>query len=155
MYIITNDQAYRAIRVLSTSRSVRFVGDTLSGLTELTGPVTVYADNDFELRVYTPGDFLRQEITDGSWLLTNVPLPQPVAPEPQVLSPRERREQAYETEPLIEYEGEEITVDEANKLFLQYSAEGNTQKYMDLQILIGRAKADVRARFPDKEETAE
>lgn len=77
MYIITNDQTYQAVRVLSTSRSVRFVGDTLSGLTELTGAVTVYADNDFELRVYTPGDFLRQEITDGSWLLTNIPLPEP------------------------------------------------------------------------------
>lgn len=153
MYIITNDQTYHAVRVLSTSRSVRFVGDSLSGLTELTGPVTVYADNNFKLRVYTPGDFLRQEITDGSWLLTNIPLPEP-QPEP-VLTPKEQREQAYETEPLIEYEGEEITVDEANKLFLQYSAEGNTQKYMDLQILIGRAKADVRARFPDKEETAE
>lgn len=77
MYIITNDQTYQAVRVLSTSKSVRFVGDSLSGLTELTGPVTVYADNDFELRVYTPGDFLRQEITDGSWLLTNIPLPEP------------------------------------------------------------------------------
>lgn len=153
MYIIVNDQTYTAVRVLSTSRSVRFVGDSLTGLTELTGPVTVFADNGFELRTLTPGDFLRQEITDGSWLLTNIPVPEP-QPEP-VLTPKEQREQAYETEPLIEYEGEEITVDEANKLFLQYSAEGNTQKYMDLQILIGRAKADVRARYPDGEETAE
>ena len=155
MYLVHNNQTYQKIKLLSTSRSVRFVGDSLSGMTELTGPVTVYADNDFELHVYTPGDFLRQEITDGSWLLTNISLPQPVAPEPQVLSPRERREQAYETEPLIAYDGDMITVDEANKLFLQYSAEGNTQKYMDLQILIGRAKAAVRARFPDGEETAE
>ena len=86
MYIITNDQTYQAVRVLSTSKSVRFVGDSLSGLTELTGPVTVYADNDFELRVYTPGDFLRQEITDGSWLLTNIPLPEP---QPVVVTPVE------------------------------------------------------------------
>lgn len=86
MYIITNDQTYPHVRVLSTSKSVRFVGDTLSGLTELTGPVTVYADNDFELRVYTPGNFLRQEITDGSWLLTNIPLPEP---QPVVVTPVE------------------------------------------------------------------
>lgn len=86
MYIITNDQTYQAVRVLSTSKSVHFVGDTLSGLTELTGPVTVYADNDFELRVYTPEDFLRQEITDGSWLLTNIPLPEP---QPVVVTPVE------------------------------------------------------------------
>ena len=86
MYIITNDQTYRAVRILTTSKSVRFVGDSLSGLTELTGPVTVYADNDFELRVYTPGDFLRQEISDGSWLLTNIPLPEP---QPVVVAPVE------------------------------------------------------------------
>ena len=84
MYIIVNDQTYTAVRVLSTSRSVRFVGDSLAGLTELTAPVTVYADNDFEMRVYAPGDFLRQEIKDGNWLLTNTPLPtqQPIVATP-------------------------------------------------------------------------
>lgn len=150
MYLIYNDQTYQDIRVLSTSTSARLVGESLTGLTELTGPVTVYADNGFELRTITPGDYLRQEIKDGSWLLTNVPEPQP-QPQP-VLTAKELREQAYETEPLIEYDGEMITVDEANKLFLRYSAEGNADKYMALQILIGRAKADVRARFPDGEE---
>lgn len=44
----------------------------------------VFADNGFELRVYTPGNFLRQEITDGSWLLTNIPLPEP---QPVVATP--------------------------------------------------------------------
>lgn len=84
MYITHNNQTYANVRVYSTSGSVRFTGDSLSGVTELVGPVTVYADNDFELRVYTPGNFLRQEITDGSWLLTNtpVPTPQPVAVQP-------------------------------------------------------------------------
>lgn len=84
MYLIYNDQTYQDIRVLSTSTSARFVGESLTGLTELTGPVTVYADNGFELRTITPGDYLRQEITDGSWLLTNVSAPQPVAASPVV-----------------------------------------------------------------------
>ena len=79
MYIITNDQTYPEIRVLSTSRSVRLLGASLTGLTELTGPVTVYADNGFELRTITPSDYLRQEIADGSWLLTDVPVPPVVA----------------------------------------------------------------------------
>lgn len=84
MYITHNNQTYANVRVYSTSGSVRFTGDSLSGVTELTGPVGVFADNDFELRVYTPGNFLRQEITDGSWLLTNtpVPTPQPVTVQP-------------------------------------------------------------------------
>lgn len=151
MYIIANDQTYPHVRVYSTSSSVRFTGESLSGLSELTGLIMVFAENGFHLRAFDPADYLRQDIKDGSWLLTNIQLPEP-QPEP-VLSPKEQRERTYETEPLIEYEGDMITVDEANKLFLQYSAEGNTQKYMDLQILIGRAKADVRARFPDGEET--
>lgn len=79
MYIITNDQTYPEIRVLSTSRSVRLLGASLTGLTELTGPVTVYADNGFEMRTITPSDYLRQEIADGSWLLTDVPVPPVVA----------------------------------------------------------------------------
>ena len=151
MYLIYNEQTYEHVRMQNTSSSVRFVGDSLPALEELTDLVMVFSENGFELRAFDPADYARQEIKDGSWLLTNIPLPEP-QPEP-VLSPKEQRERAYETEPLIEYDGDMITVDEANKLFLQYSAEGNTQKYMDLQILIGRAKADVRARFPDGEET--
>lgn len=84
MYIITNDQTYPEIRVLSTSRSVRLLGASLTGLTELTGPVTVYADNGFEMRTITPSDYLRQEIADGSWLLTNTPVP---TPQPAVVMP--------------------------------------------------------------------
>lgn len=79
MYIITNDQTYPEIRVLSTSRSVRLLGASLTGLTELTGPVTVYADNGFEMQVFSPADYARQEIQDGSWLLTNDAAPQTAA----------------------------------------------------------------------------
>lgn len=84
MYITHNNQIYANVRVYSTSGSVRFTGDSLSGVTELTGPVVVFADNGFQMQTYTPGDFLRQDIRDGSWLLTNtpVPTPQPVTVQP-------------------------------------------------------------------------
>lgn len=84
MYITHDNQTYANVRVYSTSGSVRFTGDSLLGVTALTGPVGVFADNGFELRTYTPGDFLRQDIKDGSWLLTNtpVPTPQPVMVQP-------------------------------------------------------------------------
>ena len=61
MYITHNNQVYPSVRVLSGSGSVRFVGESLSGVTELTGLIMVYADNNFELQSFTPGDFLRQE----------------------------------------------------------------------------------------------
>ena len=150
MYITTDNSRYDGVRIYSTANSVRITGG-VPLRAEITDAIHLFADNDFPLCDINPGDYLRQELSVGSWLFTNAP--EPKAPEPPVLTPRERREQSYETEPLIEYEGEEITVDEANRLFLRYSAEGNTQKYMALQILIGRAKADVRARFPDGEET--
>lgn len=86
MYITHNNQTYANVRVYSTSGSVRFTGDSLSGVTTLTGPVGVFADNGFQMQTYTPGDFLRQDIRDGSWLLTNIPLPEP---QPVVVTPAE------------------------------------------------------------------
>lgn len=47
MYITHNNQTYANVRVYSTSGSVRFTGDSLSGVTTLTGPVWVFADNGF------------------------------------------------------------------------------------------------------------
>lgn len=84
MYITHNNQTYANVRVYSTSGSVRFTGDSLSELSELTGAITVFADNGFAMQSFAPGDFLRQEITDGSWLLTNIPLP---TPQPVVATP--------------------------------------------------------------------
>ena len=84
MYITHNNQTYANIRVYSTSGSVRFTGESLSGLSELTGEITVYADNGFAMQSFAPGDFLRQEIQDGNWMLTNTPLP---TPQPVVATP--------------------------------------------------------------------
>lgn len=81
MYIITNGQTYQHIRVLSTSSSVRFVGESLPDLDELDGMICVYAENGFELRIFNASDFLRQEIAAGSWLLTNT---QAATPNPAV-----------------------------------------------------------------------
>ena len=82
MYIITNDSRYDGVHVYSAANSVRFSGSSLTGLTELTEEVKVFADNGFELQTISPQDYLRQEITNGSWLLTNVPAPQPAAVKP-------------------------------------------------------------------------
>lgn len=62
--------------------------------------------------------------------------------------PAELREQAYETEKCIEYGVEMLTVDEANKLWQEYQAEGNS-KAEELTMLIAMAKSGIRERFPD------
>ena len=86
MYIITNNQTYERIRMLNTSSSVRFAGESLPELEKLTGMIMVFSESGFELRTFDPTDYLRQEITGGSWLLTNIaaPIPQPVVATPVV-----------------------------------------------------------------------
>lgn len=70
-------------------------------------------------------------------------------------TPRENREHAYETEKVITFDGETMTVDEANKRWQEYQAENNA-KSAELTALIAAAKAAVRERYPDEtaEETA-
>ena len=68
-------------------------------------------------------------------------------------TPAELREQAYETEKCIEWDGDMLTVDEANQMYLRYDAEGYTTKANELTTLISQAKAEIRARYADAEET--
>ncbi len=84
MYITHNNQTYSRVRMLNTSSSVRFTGESLPELEELTGLVMVFSESGFELRTFDPTDYARQEIIAGSWLLTNVaaPIPQPVVATP-------------------------------------------------------------------------
>ena len=149
MYITTGNSRYDGVHIYRTANDVRITGG-VPLIAEITDVIHLFADNDFPLCDIDPGDYLRQEISIGSWLFINTP--KPVQPEPQVLSPRERRELTYETEPLIAYESEQITVDEANKLFLQYAAEGNNSKCSQLQQLIREAKTTIRNTSPDDKE---
>lgn len=68
-----------------------------------------------------------------------------------VINNAELREQSYETLKCITWESTEITVDEANKLFLNYFAENNP-KANEIQPLIIEAKEYIRTLYPDSEE---
>lgn len=60
----------------------------------------------------------------------------------------ELREQAYRTTKCISYDGKVMTVDEANKLWYQYQAEGS-QKAAELTALILSVKNTIREKYPD------
>ena len=64
------------------------------------------------------------------------------------LTPSELRERAYETVKCITYENEQFTVDEANKKWQDYQAEGN-EKATVLTQLIHTAKENIREQYPD------
>ena len=64
-------------------------------------------------------------------------------------TPEEPRERAYETDKVISYEGKMLTVDEANRKWQEYQAEGNT-KANELTTMIANAKATIREQYPDE-----
>ena len=68
------------------------------------------------------------------------------------LSPAEQRKQAYNTEKIISWVGEMLTVTEAATLWGYYAAEGS-DKATELTALIVTAKADIREKYPDEQES--
>lgn len=74
-------------------------------------------------------------------------IPEPVEPAPV---PAEQREQAYNTEAVIEWDGEMLTVTEAAQLWQYYAAEGS-DKATALTALIAEAKQIIREKYPDTE----
>lgn len=62
----------------------------------------------------------------------------------------QQREQAYESSAIISYRGQMITVDQANKLWTEYTAEGDTETSSTLQTLIAEAKESIREEYPDE-----
>ena len=74
------------------------------------------------------------------------PLP---IPEPEKPTPTQLREEAYNTQAIIEWNGEMLTVTQAAQLWQYYAAEGNTAKTDELTALIAEAKASIREQYPD------
>ena len=72
-------------------------------------------------------------------------------PEPETPSPSKQREEAYNTQAIISFGGEMLTVTEASQKWQYYAAEGNTAKMDELTALIAEAKASIREQFPDEE----
>ena len=63
---------------------------------------------------------------------------------------KELRELKYETEKNITFDGELLTVDDANDLWLKYQAEGDTVKTNQLTEIISAKKAEIRETYPDE-----
>lgn len=70
-------------------------------------------------------------------------------PEPEPVTPAQQREEAYNTEKIIEWEGNLLTVTEAAQLWQYYAAEGNGKANV-LTELIAQAKATIREKYPDE-----
>lgn len=70
-------------------------------------------------------------------------------PYPPIPTPAQQRETAYDTDPLIQWQGKSITVTEAARLWTYYTSEGDAATATALTEQIAAAKAEIRARYPD------
>lgn len=73
-----------------------------------------------------------------------------IVPEPEKPTPAKQRENAYDTQAIIEWDGEMLTVTKASQKWQYYAAEGNTAKTDELTALIAEAKAKIREQYPDE-----
>ena len=71
-------------------------------------------------------------------------------PEPETPSPAKQREEAYNTQAVIAWDGSVLTVTEAAQKWQYYAAEGSTEKTEELTSLIASAKQSIRAQYPDE-----
>lgn len=71
-------------------------------------------------------------------------------PVPKAPTPTQQREQTYNTQPIVEWEGEMLTVTQAATKWQYYASEGST-KADELQALIAAAKQAIREQYPDKD----
>ena len=73
----------------------------------------------------------------------------PVDPDAQAVKPNaERREDAYNTEQVVEWEDAILTITEAAQKWQYYAAEGS-EKAAELQTLVAAAKKRIREKYPD------
>lgn len=70
--------------------------------------------------------------------------------EPRYQTPAEKRENAYETASIVEWGEGTLTVDEGNRLWQAYTAEGKVAVAQELTAAIAAAKDEIRKMYPDE-----
>ena len=72
-----------------------------------------------------------------------------IAAENAKVPPTVHREKAYNTDQIIPWGGDMLTVTEAAQQWSYYAAEGRSDKTEALTALIAEAKATIREKYPD------
>lgn len=102
--------------------------------------------DDMETTNFPFGNITVDETQTPPVVTSWTPLP---APEPEKPTPAQQREEAYNTQAVIPWDGSMITVTQASQKWQYYAAEGNTAKTDALTALIAEAKASIREQYPD------
>lgn len=83
------------------------------------------------------------------WTETGPPEPETV-PVSRELTPAEKRKLAYNTNLVIEWASDMLTITQAAQQWTYYAAEGRTDKTDKLTALIAAAKQAIREQYPDE-----
>lgn len=137
---------------IEKSENGAHANQTLSGVLRKIPEGFAVVPNPEECENFPFGDFEVDMIEGVPTAVNWVSLPKPPEPKPVDPTPAELRENAYDTEAIISWDGELITVTAAAQLWQYYAAEGNA-KADELQALIAAAKAEIRTKYPDEEVT--
>ena len=89
-----------------------------------------------------PSDFGGVNLPDGKWIGDPI----------QDFTPSQLREEAYNTQAIISWDGSMLTVTQAAQQWQYYAAEGATAKTDALTALIAEAKSSIREQYPDENE---
>ena len=73
-----------------------------------------------------------------------------IAAENAKVPPAVHREQAYNTDPCVAWDGDMLTVTEAAQRWAYYAAEGRSDKTDALTALISKAKRTIREQYKDE-----
>lgn len=85
MYITVNGSTYQNAVRSRTAQSVSYTADGLEGIGAVSGVITRYRDDGFEVGSENAADYLRQEAIPGGFRLTNVPEVQPIEPQAEAV----------------------------------------------------------------------
>lgn len=109
----------------------------------------VFYDYNGFVNLTTEGEVVTSmEPNIPAWELWKASIPTPKDPTQAQL-----REEAYNTQVIIKWHGEMLTVTQAAQQWQYYAAEGDTAKTDELTALIAAAKETIREQWPDEEVT--
>lgn len=150
MYVKIDESTYPCTRIVCKQNKVMYYG-VLDAPENISGEIGLYRDDGFLLRTDNVEDYARHTYVSELLTLTNEPEPEyePINTPPE-LTPAEQREQAYNTQPCVEWDEEMLTVTEAAQQWAYYAAEGNSEKTDALTVLIKAAKQSIREQYPDE-----
>lgn len=88
------------------------------------------------------------ENKDGTYTIVDNPDAREAC-KPPIKTPSELRREVYQSRACVLFDGDNLTIDQANEKYLGYLSEGKTDVCQSIQALIVEQKNKIREEYPD------